>query len=142
MGMAVGDYLNNGQLDLYNTVFSDDYNPLYRNDGGGNFTDVSYQAGIAEVTIPFLGMGHGLPRFRQRRLERPLLWRMDMCIRASTKAIGVRRLPSGLFCSAICITGNSMWFRPVKGTGLALLLTAQRRSFRRSLQRRKDRCGD
>lgn len=59
MGIAVGDYLNNGQLDLYNTVFSDDYNPLYRNDGSANFTDVSYQAGIAEATIPFLGWGTG-----------------------------------------------------------------------------------
>ena len=59
MGIAVGDYRNNGLLDLYNTVFSDDYNPLYRNDGGGNFTDISYRAGIAEVTIPFLGWGAG-----------------------------------------------------------------------------------
>ena len=59
MGIAVGDYLNNGLLDLYNTVFSDDYNPLYRNQGDANFTDVSYQAGIAEVTIPFLGWGTG-----------------------------------------------------------------------------------
>jgi enediyne biosynthesis protein E4 len=59
MGIAVGDYLNNGRLDLYNTVFSDDYNPLYGNDGGANFTDVSYQAGVAEVTIPFLGWGTG-----------------------------------------------------------------------------------
>ncbi len=59
MGIAVGDYLNNGLLDLYNTVFSDDYNPLYRNEGDANFTDVSYPAGIAEVTIPFLGWGDG-----------------------------------------------------------------------------------
>src|ERR1700722_9661186 len=63
MGIAVGDYRNNGLLDLYNTVFSDDYNPLYRNDGGGNFTDVSYQAGIDEVTIPFLGWGTGFLDF-------------------------------------------------------------------------------
>jgi hypothetical protein len=59
MGIAVGDYRNNGLLDLYNTVFSDDYNPLYRNDGDANFTDVSYRMGIAEVTIPFLGWGTG-----------------------------------------------------------------------------------
>src|SRR5205823_13151213 len=59
MGIAVGDYLNNGRLDLYNTVFSDDYNPLYRNEGDANFTDVSYPASIAEVTIPFLGWGTG-----------------------------------------------------------------------------------
>ena len=57
MGMAIGDYRNNGLLDIYNTVFSDDYNPLYRNDGDTNFTDISYQLGIAEPTIPFLGWG-------------------------------------------------------------------------------------
>jgi hypothetical protein len=57
MGIAIGDYRNNGLLDLYNTTFSDDYNPLYRNDGDGNFTDVSYQLGIAEPTSPFLGWG-------------------------------------------------------------------------------------
>lgn len=30
---------------------------LYPNDGDANFTDVSYQMGIAEPTIPFLGWG-------------------------------------------------------------------------------------
>jgi hypothetical protein len=57
MGIAFGDYRNNGLVDLYNTTFSDDYNPLYRNDGNANFTDVSYPMGIAEPTIPFLGWG-------------------------------------------------------------------------------------
>ena len=57
MGLATGDYHNNGLIDVYNTVFSDDYNPLYRNDGDANFTDISYQIGIAEPTVPFLGWG-------------------------------------------------------------------------------------
>ena len=57
MGIATGDYQNNGLIDIYNTTFSDDYNPLYRNDGEGNFTDISYQMGIAEPTVPFLGWG-------------------------------------------------------------------------------------
>ncbi len=57
MGIAYGDYRNNGLIDFYNTTFSDDYNPLYRDDGDGNFTDVSYQMGLAEPTIPFLGWG-------------------------------------------------------------------------------------
>jgi hypothetical protein len=57
MGIAAGDYAHNGRIDLYNSTFSDDYNPLYRNDGDANFTDISYQMGIAEVTIPFLGWG-------------------------------------------------------------------------------------
>lgn len=57
MGIAVGDYRNNGLLDVFNTTFSDDYKPLYRNDGDANFTDVSYELHIAEGTIPFLGWG-------------------------------------------------------------------------------------
>ncbi len=57
MGIAAGDYTHNGLIDLYNTTFSDDYKVLYRNDGDANFTDISYQAGIAEVTVPFLGWG-------------------------------------------------------------------------------------
>ena len=57
MGIAVGDYLNNGLVDLFNTTFSDDYDPLYRNDGDANFTDISYQLGVAEATVPFLGWG-------------------------------------------------------------------------------------
>jgi hypothetical protein len=57
MGVAVGDYENTGRLDIYNTTFSDDYKPLYRNDGDANFTDISYQLGIAEISVPFLGWG-------------------------------------------------------------------------------------
>jgi hypothetical protein len=57
MGIASGDYTHNGRIDLYNTTFSDDYKPLYRNDGDANFTDISYEMGIAEPTIPFLGWG-------------------------------------------------------------------------------------
>lgn len=57
MGIAAGDLTHNGLIDLYNTTFSDDYKPLYRNDGDANFTDIAYQEGIAEETIPFLGWG-------------------------------------------------------------------------------------
>ena len=57
MGIAVGDYRNNGLLDIFNTTFSDDYKVLYRNDGEANFTDVSDETHIAELTIPFLGWG-------------------------------------------------------------------------------------
>jgi len=54
MGLGVGDYLNNGRVDLYTTTFSDDYKTLYRNDGDGNFSEITPQMGIAEVTYPFL----------------------------------------------------------------------------------------
>ena len=59
MGIAVGDYQNNGRLSILNTTFSDDYKVLYRNDGDRSFTDVSYEAGIAASTIPFLSWGDG-----------------------------------------------------------------------------------
>ncbi len=59
MGIAAGDYENNGHLDLVNTSFSDDNNVLFQNDGTGAFTDVSYQAGIAEASIPFVSFADG-----------------------------------------------------------------------------------
>ena len=57
MGIAVGDYQNNGQLAIFNTTFSDDYKPYYRNEGDANFTDISDQLGIAEISVPFLSWG-------------------------------------------------------------------------------------
>jgi hypothetical protein len=59
MGLAIGDYDNDGKLDFHITNFSDDSNVLYHNDGSGNFTDVTFQAGLGEVTLPFLGWGTG-----------------------------------------------------------------------------------
>ncbi|HKP36206.1 MAG TPA: CRTAC1 family protein [Pyrinomonadaceae bacterium] len=57
MGLAVGDYDNDGRVDFHITNFSDDSNVLYHNDGEGNFTDLTFQAGLGEVSIPFLGWG-------------------------------------------------------------------------------------
>jgi hypothetical protein len=54
MGMAVGDYRNNGLLDLYTGTFSDDYKPLFRNDGHANYTEIATEMGMAEPTYPFL----------------------------------------------------------------------------------------
>jgi hypothetical protein len=59
MGLAIGDYENNGHLAVVSTDFSDDYDLVLNNDGTGDFTDVSYKAGIAGATIPFVGFGDG-----------------------------------------------------------------------------------
>jgi len=59
MGIAAGDYENNGHMDLVNTTFSDDYDIVFRNDGTGFFTDVSYEIGVGAATIPFVGFGDG-----------------------------------------------------------------------------------
>ncbi len=57
MGLAVGDYDNDGRPDLHITNFADDFNVLYRNLGGFSFDDVSYQMGVAGPSMPFLGWG-------------------------------------------------------------------------------------
>ena len=54
MGLAVGDYMNNGLLDLYTGTFSDDYKPLFRNGGNAAFTEISPRIGLAAPTYPFL----------------------------------------------------------------------------------------
>ena len=57
MGVAVGDYDNDGKPDVHITNFADDYNVLYHNEGGGLFTDVSFPSGVGRPSIPFLGWG-------------------------------------------------------------------------------------
>jgi hypothetical protein len=57
MGVAVGDYDNDGRADIHITNFADDYNVLYRNLGGFTYADVSFSAGLAQATMPFLGWG-------------------------------------------------------------------------------------
>jgi enediyne biosynthesis protein E4 len=57
MGVALGDYLHSGRLSLFVTHFSEEYAALFRSDGGMSFTDVSFQAGVAAPTIPYVGWG-------------------------------------------------------------------------------------
>ena len=57
MGLAIGDYNNDGFFDLFVTNFAQDYNTLYENSGKGYFSDVSGKAGLGASSRPFMGWG-------------------------------------------------------------------------------------
>jgi hypothetical protein len=59
MGIGVGDYNLDGSLDLFKTHFADDTNGLYRNDGKGNFDDVTLPAKIG-VETHYICWGAGI----------------------------------------------------------------------------------
>ncbi|MCH7527436.1 MAG: VCBS repeat-containing protein [Planctomycetes bacterium] len=46
IGCAIGDYDNDGRLDLYVTNYGP--NVLYRNNGDGTFSDVTAAAGVGD----------------------------------------------------------------------------------------------
>ena len=59
MGVAVGDIDLDGNLDIFKTNFADDTNVLYRNDGKGNFDDVTIHSGLG-VETRYVGWGAGI----------------------------------------------------------------------------------
>jgi len=128
MGVAVGDYRNDGLLDLYNTVFSDDYNPLYRNEDGGNFTDISYRIGIAEVTIPFLGWGTGFLDYDNDGWKDLLAVNGHVYPEVDASDWGTTFAQRPLLFHNLKGTKFEV-VPPVKGTGLARLLTARGAAF-------------
>ena len=58
MGIALGDYNNDGWMDILVTNFSEDYNTLYRN-SHGQFDDVTFEAGLGTASFSQLSWGTG-----------------------------------------------------------------------------------
>jgi hypothetical protein len=56
MGLGIGDYNLDGSLDILKTHFADDTAILYKNDGKGNFADMTNSAGLG-VETRYLGWG-------------------------------------------------------------------------------------
>jgi hypothetical protein len=56
MGVAAGDVYGDGKLAIFKTNFAGDTSTLYRNLGGLNFEDVTFQSGLGRNTR-FLGWG-------------------------------------------------------------------------------------
>lgn len=63
MGIAIGDYDNDGDTDILTTTFSEDYFPLFEQRTAGMFEEVSFGAGLGQVTIPWVGWSCGFADF-------------------------------------------------------------------------------
>ena len=65
MGVAFGDYDQDGWLDLYCTHFTRESNTLYRNLGSTGFQDVTGLVGLHAPTLDYLGFGTIMADFNQ-----------------------------------------------------------------------------
>ena len=72
MGLAEGDYSNEGHASIFRTNFSDEFETLYHNLGGGNFDDVTLDAGLGQNTR-YVGWGTGFFDFNNDGWEDLLL---------------------------------------------------------------------
>lgn len=133
MGIAAGDYENNGLIDFFVTDFGDDYKVMYHNDGDSSFTDVSYKVGIAQTTIPFVGWGDGfidfdndswLDLFMVNGHVYPEVDQHDWGTSFAERPL--------LFRNVADATGKGRRFEyvaPVKDSGLAVVATARGAAF-------------
>ena len=63
MGIASGDFDNDGDPDLLTTTFSEDYFPLFEQQKPGSFEDVTFRVGLGTDTVPYLGWACGFADF-------------------------------------------------------------------------------
>ena len=57
MGVAIGDYLHTGRPSIFITNFAEQYDTLYQNKGDWDFRDVSFPAGLAVASLPWVKWG-------------------------------------------------------------------------------------
>jgi len=57
MGVAIGDYDQDGLMDLFLTHWHNDYNTLYHNEGNLQFTDRSHESGMVRTSLDVVSWG-------------------------------------------------------------------------------------
>ncbi|HEY1986617.1 MAG TPA: CRTAC1 family protein [Terracidiphilus sp.] len=140
MGIAAGDYENSGLMDFFVTDFGDDYKVLYHNDGDASFTDVSYKAGIAQTTIPFVGWGDGfldydndgwLDLFAANGHVYPQVDQHDWGTTFAERPLLFHNVPAPTAAGAKAANKERRfdYVAPVRGTGLAVVIPARGAAF-------------
>jgi len=128
MGVAVGDYMNNGLLDFAISDFSDESKLLFRNQGKGGFNEVSMRSGIGKISIPFLGWGDGFLDYdNDGWLDLmfinghiyPAADRLDWGTSYAQRSLLFHNEHNGSFTEV----------QPVKGTALAQVITGRGAAF-------------
>jgi hypothetical protein len=128
MGIAVGDYMNNGRVDLLVTDFSDDAKVLYHNDGDASFTDVSVRAGIDRISIPFLSWGTSFLDYDNDGLKDIFIVNGHVFPIADHSDWGSTYAQRPLLFHNIG-EGRFEYVPPVKDTGLAVITSARGAAF-------------
>ena len=130
-GVAVGDYDNDGHLDLFVTYWGE--NALYRNNGDGTFTDVAVKAGLTpenQARLPALVFGRDLRRLRPRREAGP--------VRRQLHRLRSRRSPQARRQSELQLEGSAHSLRTARTcarrarTCSTTAATARSKMYRRS----------
>jgi len=128
MGLAAGDYLNNGRVDLLITDFSDDFKALYRNDGDASFTEVARDAGIAMPAIPFVGWGDGFLDYDNDGWKDIMMINGHVYPQVDEHDWGTTYAERPLLFHN-SHNGKFTYVPAVKGTGLAVLTTGRGAAF-------------
>jgi len=128
MGVAVGDYMNNGLVDLLVTDFADDYKALYRNDGDSSFTEVGDTAGIVQMAVPFVGWGDGFLDYDNDGWKDLMMINGHVYPQVDQHAWGTTYAERPLLFHNTH-DGKFEYVAPVKGSGLAVLTSGRGAAF-------------
>ena len=116
MGIGVGDFDNDGRLDLIKTNFSGDYPNLYHSVGGGIFEDLVVKAGLA-VNPQYVGWGVGFADldndgwkdiFQVNGHVYPELDKKEGAEKYSNPRLVYRNLGSGIFEDVSAMAGTGV----------------------------------